>query len=60
MNKLVYGRIWSPEHIRDFRHFVAIAKGFEPDVTAEEIEEAYTLLTGKEIKQSKPSKNIKS
>lgn len=59
MNKLVYGRVWSPEVIRDLKHFTAIARGFEPDVTAQEIEEAYTLITGKEIKQ-KPLKTTKS
>ena len=60
MNRFVYGHVWSPEAIRDLKHFTAVIKGWYPDAEKDEIEEAYTMITGKEIKKSTNTKKKQS
>jgi uncharacterized protein YktA (UPF0223 family) len=56
MNEIVYGRHWTPEAIRDFKHFSAIVKHWQKDVTEDELKEAYRMLKGVEPEETKPSK----
>jgi hypothetical protein len=59
MNEIVYGRHWTPENIRDYKHFTQIVKHWQPDVTEEKLREAYVMLKGVEPEEKKPSKTQK-
>ena len=59
MNEIVYGRHWTPEAIRDLKHFTALVKHWEPEATDEQIKEAYQMLKGTETESPKPSKTQK-
>jgi ATP-binding cassette subfamily B protein len=37
MNEIVYGRHWTPEAIRDLKHFTALVKHWEPEATDEQL-----------------------
>lgn len=59
MNQIVYGRHWTPEAIKDYKHFTAIVKHWQPEVTEDELKEAYMMLKGVEPETMKPSKTQK-
>jgi hypothetical protein len=61
-NRMVFDHHWTPEGIKDLKHFAAIVKcwGIYDDLKDEEIVEAYEIITGRKAPEKKTTSKSKT